>query len=109
MASTHVYFRPVEEEGIVSSTFRGRGLLALPPEKLRTEEAYLPAGLFSLQDDQIQVKADIDQIYEWHHEHNPESLHLEQTGGGGSSRLQMAREWSEVALAVREEVFLTRR
>lgn len=106
MASTHVYFRPVEHEGVVSSTFRGRGLLALAPEGLnddKDEQRYLSAALLSVQGTQLQIKAEIDHILEWQHEHNPETLFLdwadEQTMIN-KSRVLVAQEWSEVALAV---------
>lgn len=95
MASSHVYFRPVEVDdgGVFSSTFRGRGLLALSSS---TDSTHTSGALLSMQNQQLKVKAEIQNILEWQHEHNPETLFLETT----NSRVQTANEWSEVALAV---------
>lgn len=108
MASSHVYFRPVEADGVVHSTFRGRGLLALAP--LVTTNAdksndceksgVLSAALLSVQNQHLQIKADIDHILEWHHEYNPETLFLETN----TSRVEVAKEWSEVAFALHESI-----
>jgi hypothetical protein len=97
MAPTHVYFRPVEsEDGVYSSMFRGRGLLSTKNDKVK-------AALISTQNDQLQVKAEMDNILEWHHEHHLETLRFE-TGAG---RVRMAQEWLEVADAVSDVSFLT--
>ena len=103
MAASHIYFRPVEVDGIVSSTFRGRGLLAAMPLKEEEEKSqqnsFLSAALISVQNNQLQIKAEIDRILEWQHEHNPEALFLE--NGEHSRRVKIAKDWSEVATAVR--------
>ena len=104
MAATHVYFRPVETDGVFSSTFRGRGLLALgslskDEEKQSDEESpFLSTALLSVQNNHVQIKADIDRVLEWKHEHNAQSLFVED--GDHSSRVQVARDWAEVSLAV---------
>lgn len=102
MASTHVYFRPVEADGVVYSTFRGRGLLALAPESTtegqndKVGEGQFSAALLSVQNQHLQIKAEIDHILEWQHEHNPETLFLETN----TSRVDVAKDWSDVAFAV---------
>jgi hypothetical protein len=116
MTSTHVYFRPVEADGVLNSTFRGRGLLALaPPTEEETKndddkDRYLAAALISVQNQQLQVKAEIDQILEWQHEHNPETLFLRNNGDGtATNRVQVAQDWCDVALAVRTCYYIQRR
>lgn len=104
MASTHIFFRPVEENGVCYSALRGRGLLALHEEEadFGTEKASVSAALLSVGNNRVQEKARIDTILDWRHEHNPDSLIL--NNGGNSNRVQSAREWCDVADAVR--VFL---
>ena len=90
MAPTHVYFRPVEaEDGVCNATLRGRGLLALKDDAIK-------GSLLSIESDRVQVKAEIDHILEWKHEHHPETLQFE----GGAGRVNQAQEWLEVAQAV---------
>lgn len=117
MASTHVYFRPVEADGVLSSTFRGRGLLALSStpkqdknrnnhedDDVDKDQQYLSAALLSVQNQQLQIKAEIDDILEWHHEHNPETLFLRNSDGTATSRVEVAQDWCEVALALHEAI-----
>ena len=102
MAASHIYFRPVEVDGIVSSTFRGRGLLAVMPlleeEEKSQHDPFLSAALISVQNNQLQIKAEIDRVLEWQHEHNPESLFIE--NGRHTSRVKIASDWLDVATAV---------
>jgi hypothetical protein len=96
MAPTHLYFQPAEsQEGIYSSSmFRGRGLLAT------RKSGTVKAALLSVKNDQVQVKAEIDNILEWHHEHHPETMQMEEASGG---RVDLAQAWSEVAVAVSDQ------
>jgi hypothetical protein len=100
MAASHMYFRPVEAEGVISSTFRGRGMLAVMPllGDASDDDPFLSAALISVQNNQLQIKAEIDRIIEWKHEHNPDALFIE--NGEHASRVQVAKDWSQVALAV---------
>jgi len=97
MAPTHKYFQPIaaplDDDGtlLLSSTLRGRGLLATTREDTKN-----PCVLLSIQHNQVHVKAEMDRLVEWQHEHNPQTVQLE-----SSSRLCVANEWLEVADAVR--------
>lgn len=95
MASTHVFFRPVKAtEGYYSSTFRGRGLTATQDGRTTAKMAIL-----SSHNEKVQVKASVENVLEWHHEHDPETL---QCDDGYTSRVSVAQEWSEVGQAVRK-------
>jgi hypothetical protein len=94
MAPTHIYFRPVESpDGYYSSTFRGRGLTATKDGKINAKMA-----LLSYQNEQVRVKASVENVLEWHHEHDPETI---QCDDGFTSRVAVAQEWSEIGQAVR--------
>ena len=58
MANTHVYFKPVQvEKGVLASSFRGRGLLAMQDEDMdggESRDGY--PLLLSVEEDQIQAK-----------------------------------------------------
>lgn len=96
MAPTHVYFRPVEhdDDNIYSATFRGRGILA---KDNNSSSEVVKAALISTRQDQFQIKAEMDQILEWKHEHHAETLKLESSE---NSRVHTAQEWLQVADAV---------
>lgn len=105
MATTHLHFKPAElEDGILASTFRGRGLLAAARQKNdggddNNDVVTVKAHLLSLEGDQIILKASINNLVEWHHEHNPETIKLFHTE---NSRLQTANDWCEIANALHE-------
>ena len=100
MANTHVYFKPVQiEDGVLASSFRGRGLLAMQEEYLddsESREGY--PVLLSVEDDQIQAKMAISNFVEWHHEHSIKSLKFKENE---SSRVHAAKEWMEISNSVR--------
>jgi hypothetical protein len=108
MAPTHVYFKPVPvENGIYASSFRGRGLLATIQNTSRSSssstsrgvggEIAVPLALLSVEENrQVRVKESIDNVLEWHHEHSVEALRFRDA----PSRLQVAKEWSQVARSV---------
>jgi hypothetical protein len=54
-------------------------------------------ALLSLQNEQVQVKASIENVLEWHHEHDPETIQMDDLF---ISRVHVAQEWSEVGHAV---------
>jgi hypothetical protein len=54
--------------------------------------------LLSYQNEQVRVKASVENVLEWHHEHDPETI---QCDDGFTSRVAVAQEWSEVGQAVR--------
>jgi hypothetical protein len=93
MAPTHLYFQPQPLEkhtGVSAAMFRGRGLLA------KQEGNPVTAALLAVDSNnsgQLQVKAEISNLIEWHHAHLPETLQFEE----GSGRIRHAQEWSEVA------------
>jgi len=98
MAKTHMFFRPTQiEDGVLASSFRGRGLLAkqekegTDTDEVRNENHAL---LLSLGDNQIQVKVSISNFVEWHHEHSIKSLKYKEKE---SSRIQAANEWIEIS------------
>jgi len=110
MAKTHLYFvnEPIQVENgitILASTFRGRGLLAVEKEKQETDDADdvgVVVGkphLISLEEDQIILKAPINNILEWHHEHNPQTIKLFHTE---NSRLTRANDWIQIAKALHD-------
>ena len=93
MAPAHIYFKPVQvEDGILASSFRGRGLIATEERIDDTAKPYL----LSLEENRVQVKAPISNIVEWHHDHNIKSIKYQDI----DSRVQLAKEWSAVAKAV---------
>jgi hypothetical protein len=100
MAPTHVFFKPAPvEDGIYASSFRGRGLLAAvhAGNAGQPREADAKPYLLSLEANrEIHVKASIDNILEWHHEYSSDKLKYRDA----PSRLQLAKEWSQVARAV---------
>ena len=100
MANTHVYFKPVQvENGVLASSFRGRGLLAMQDEDIgggESREGY--PLLLSVEDDQIQAKMAISNFVEWHHEHSIKSLKYKDIE---TSRVQAAKEWMEISNSVR--------
>jgi len=113
MAKTHLYFVNEliqSEDGILASTFRGRGLLAAATQEVeqKTQKKDGPDDnnvvvgkphLLSLEEDQIILKAPISNILEWHHEHNPQTIKLFHAE---NSRLQLANDWSEIAQALHD-------
>eukprot|EP00980_Cylindrotheca_fusiformis_P009154 scaffold1992_cov113-Cylindrotheca_fusiformis.AAC.19 len=94
MAPTHVFFRPVGSatDGYYSSTFRGRGLTAT--EDGRTNAKMV---LLSSKNGNVRVKATVENILEWHHEHDPDTIRCDD---GYTSRMGTVQEWSEVGKAV---------
>jgi len=103
MAKTHVFFRPIHvEDGVFASSFRGRGLLATQEEATddgNSSKGYHPY-LLSLEENQIQVKASISNIMEWHHDHGIESVKHKENDD--SSRVHVAKEWMEISNALHE-------
>ena len=106
MAKTHMFFRPTRiEDGVLASSFRGRGLLARKEEEadeLNTESYPL---LLSLDNDQIQVKVPITNFVEWHHEHKIKSMKYKHQE---LDRVQIAKEWIEISKSVRAESYVQR-
>ncbi len=100
MANTHVYFKPVQvEKGVLASSFRGRGLLAMQDEYMdggESRDGY--PLLLSVEEDQIQAKMAISNFVEWHHEHSIKSLKYKDNE---TSRVQAAKEWMEISNSVR--------
>ena len=97
MASTHMYFKPMQvENGIFASSFRGRGLLATQEEETDDNSTGNHPHLLSLEENRIQVKASISNVMEWHHDYNIQSIKYQEN----HSRVQAAKEWSEIAKAV---------
>ncbi|OEU18863.1 hypothetical protein FRACYDRAFT_237145 [Fragilariopsis cylindrus CCMP1102] len=123
MAKTHMYFKPIlVENGILASTFRGRGLLAATTtttttttttktqeegeEKIEDDEnenacaVVAKPHLLSIEENKIFSKASISNVVEWHHEHNPQTIklfHQEE-----NSRVQLANDWHEIAKALHD-------
>ena len=94
MSPSHFFFRPVESsDGCYSSTLRGRGLTALKEEEKNKSNI----ALLSCQSESLSVKASIESILEWHHEHDPETI---QSDDGCKSRVSVAQGWLEVSHAV---------
>jgi len=99
MAPTHHYFQPVRvEDGVYASSFRGRGLIASDDTDEGDEEDPGKAFLLSVDGKQLQIKASIDNVMEWQHEHNPKTLKYQEN----RTRFQMGQEWCQVAKAVRK-------
>jgi hypothetical protein len=77
-------------------------MLAVAPfeegEAKSDENTFLSAALISVQNNQLQIKAEIDRFLEWQHEHNPEVLFFDNVAH--TSRVKVAKDWSEVAFAV---------
>jgi hypothetical protein len=101
MAQTHLFFRPTQiEDGVLASSFRGRGLLATQEkegtdtDEVRNENHAL---LLSLEENQIQFKVSISNFVEWHHEHSIKSLKYKEKE---SNRIQAANEWIEISNSV---------
>ena len=99
MAKTHVFFNPVQvEDGVIASSFRGRGLLSMQDEDCEDGKHY--PMLLSLDDDnQIQTKVAIDNFVEWHHEHSIKSLQYKDRE---TSRVQVAKEWMELSSSLHD-------
>lgn len=94
MSPSHLFFRPVESsDGCYSSTLRGRGLTAPKDEEKQKSKM----ALLSCQNETLRVKASIENILEWHHEHDPETV---QCDDGCKSRVSFAQDWLEVSHAV---------
>lgn len=96
MAPTHIYFRPVAADGY-SSTFRGRGLTA----QGKTSANLALLSHTSSNGQKIAVKASIDNILEWHHEHDVGAIRIQDQS---SSRVHVAKEWSELAEALHDPI-----
>ena len=93
MGRSHLYFRPVESpSGCYNSSLRGRGLVALKDESNKKSNTVL----LSCQNETLSVKASIDIILEWQHEHDPEAIQCD----GSKARVSVAQEWLEVSHAV---------
>mmetsp|Transcript_32515 Transcript_32515/g.78926 ORF Transcript_32515/g.78926 Transcript_32515/m.78926 type:complete len:118 (-) Transcript_32515:129-482(-) len=98
MSPSHLFFRPVESsDGNYSSTLRGRGLTALKEKEKKKSNI----ALLSCQNDTLGVKASIEDILEWHHEHDPETI---QCDDGCKSRVSVAQEWLEVSHALHDPI-----
>jgi hypothetical protein len=67
---------------------------------VKNEAANVKAALLSMDNDQVQVKADVETILEWRHEHHPDTMRYEADSG----RVRLAQEWSEVAQALHEPI-----
>jgi hypothetical protein len=101
MAPTHVYFRPVDHHdgNCYASMFRGRGLLAVNNDSDAGRPRPKVTGkLLSIENDELQVKSNFDKILEWQHQHHPGCLTYD--ADNATSRVRLAQEWFEVALAV---------
>jgi hypothetical protein len=100
MAPSHLYFHPVklqDPKGMYASTFRGRGLLAkAEPSNTHPHQVKTQPVLLHVHHDQLNIKANIDNTLEWHHEHNPAALQY----ADQPSRWQRAQAWNELANAV---------
>ncbi|CAJ1953735.1 unnamed protein product [Cylindrotheca closterium] len=98
MSPSHLFFRPVESSnGCYSSTLRGRGLTALKEEGKKKSNI----TLLSYQNESLSVKASIENMLEWHHEHDPETI---QSDDECKSRVAVARGWLEVSHALHDPI-----
>ncbi|KAG7370012.1 ribonuclease HII [Nitzschia inconspicua] len=108
MAPSHLYFHPVplnEPKGMYASTFRGRGLLSKAPcDNNNKNETNAQPVLLHVDHDEIKVKAKIDTILEWHHEHNPTTLQYDDQ----PSRWQRAQAWVELSTALHDPLPLVK-
>jgi hypothetical protein len=102
MAPAHIYFHPKQlEEGICASTFRGRGLLATNGKHSAVDGSG-KTYLLSMKENKLYVKASIDNVLEWQHEHNPSVLKYQDE----RTRFQIAQEWCAIASAVSKRIIV---